>query len=355
MTRYDFYFILTSILLIATLITLIILYRRKQSNFIAQSGQRNKTFIHEQLPTYAITNANQTKETFLGVTTSELQKAINANTNNKDFQYKQEFKHLKGFGDWSHAQEQTNIVNISIMNNTKAKPLTKSILEPKASDYLNSENATKNGARALLIGQNQCGKTHLATQFSHSLEGISVVVNVDANNFSGQSDNLYDIIENLYESIQEIKQKGKKVNFIIHIDEFDSKNEYPVDGFLLNLDSFKRRIFEGILESNSKPKWLIPHLLITANNEHRFLKTPSAGSTNAPYTLFSRIPDKFVFKEITKDKLPGKLDEFLAEQTNLKNKKDQIKNSMITKLESDNAKNTFNMRDITAAFNAVEK
>lgn len=275
----------------------------------------------------------------------------------KEYLEKKEFNKLT----FSFGGHHDICVTLEAYNNKKSGVI-RFAPQSTAVEYLNRFTDSDDyafGAKALLIGPNQCGKSHLADKYCRSIKGVTFVVKIDANDFDGyeKTNALANLLRDQVELIEKNNKKGQRVNFVLKIDEFDKKNSHYED-FNLDIASFKKRIFDEIFDKVDKKSWFIPHLIITANNEKKFDYSLTYGVSDDRTTLLTRIPSKFPFRRldvIGDDKLIDQVidDLFLDsgyKKDDISSKKNEIKKNIDEKKEMSI---TVTMREIVDAFNAV--
>ena len=225
----------------------------------------------------------------------------------------------------------------------------------EATNYLNNCISNGTSAKALLIGPNQCGKTNLCYEFSKSLKGLTTSFSVTANDFNDsqkennnesgdqndpmaqllnefsklakkeiiRTNDLANTVNDFFELMKKNNIKGQKINFVLHIDEFDNKAS---QSFNPNITVFTEKIFNAIIDNPNKPTWFTPHLLITANNERVFAEARRYidGKSNDAFILFTRIPQTFKFTRFTIDEAKAivttKLNELNVTNEEIKNR-----------------------------------
>ena len=260
-------------------------------------------------------------------------------------------------------------INIEILNNIEANTLTSSS-QNSAANHLNQYTTNSNdtrGAKILLIGLNQCGKSYLANQFSRSIKGLTIKVQIDANSFNKDSNHhshekvedrcysLANLMSDLIKKIENANTNCQKINLVFHIDEFDSK-DILVD-FNVDIAIFKQKIFDEIFDNQHKPHWLVPHLIITANNENKFNPQYRAGVTDETYTFLSRMPNRFLFKRLTLEEAKPVIADILAKNT-VADANHTLADAISQKLQiilnnRHGNPNTLTMREITDAIGEV--
>ena len=213
-SRYDLYFLITLLSLIPIMLSLIYLYRKLTAHGINQGNTSNQinraqvntlnhpvitTKLPDKLPEDLF--ATQTLKNFLQMSNHHLNAAITANQQNEQFNFSHQFDCVKIKIESLHKDEFK--VDLKIVNNIKAKEL-KSPTQKTAAAYLNNftNNSVKKGAKALFIGPNQCGKTHLTRQFAESIQGVSVIININANDFKYSSSQLSLLLNTLFNAIK---------------------------------------------------------------------------------------------------------------------------------------------------------
>ena len=290
-SRYDLYCI--SSLLSLTIITIsvgcagLIVSKRyfSKDNFFEKSLKNNNFF-------------EICKESFT--------RGLKANKKNKDYNSHHNFDQLV-FG---HDDASTIKISISVINNTKKKDLKECHNATGVSEYLNNHihSTSFNGAKCLLIGPNQVGKSYTAEEFSQSIEGLTFVIKIDANDFCGENktNHMANILNSLQKMIKEANKESKRVNFCFIVDEFDKKSGHYA-GFNMNVEVYKRKIVDDIIEAQKKPQWLINHNAITANNAKNFERTKDQEGNyhqDDKNTFLARFANIFTFNRLAIDSEP---------------------------------------------------
>ena len=323
-SRYDLYCILSLLSLAIITISLGFAGLIMSKKYFSQDNFFEKSLKHNN---------------FFKICKKSFTDGLKANKKNKDYNSHHNFDQLVFAPD-----DVSKIkISISVINNTKKKDLKECHNATGVSEYLNNHihSTSFNGAKCLLIGPNQVGKSYTAEEFSQSIEGLTFVIKIDANEFSGaqRTHHMANTLNLLQKMIKKANKESKRVNFCFIIDEFDKKSGY-YGGFNMDIEVYKRKIVEDIIEPQRKPQWLINHNVITANNAKNFERTKDQEGNyhqDDKNTFLARFANIFTFNrlEIDGEHIKNSIRDIVNE-INVKkkmNKSDEEINDIVNKVK----------------------